>query len=142
MLVSKLDTSILKSPYVYIDITWILIFIYVTQNIELGLPFQLLFQPHTTTFPVLLVIIFCVSMIVPLHEELFFRGILFTYLEKKNLFAAFFIPSMIFSLIHINMPISSFIMSLSFSYLFWKYKSILVPFLAHSLWNLIVTFII
>lgn len=76
---------------------------------------------------------------VPL-QEIIFRGILITFLEKyvSNHFLIVFIASLIFSAIHwpFNSPLFSlgtFILSLYISYNFIRYRNIYLSILIHSL---------
>lgn len=79
-------------------------------------------------------------VIAPFCEELFFRGVLLTFLLRKfSASKAILITSLLFAVSHIRFE--DFFMLLFwgmiFGYLFYKTKSLWVSFLSHSLTNFI-----
>lgn len=106
------DFAALKSPSLYIQMVLLFLIIFFIQNIELNIPISISFKfPDFDPLTIILIIL-SACVIAPVQEEIFFRGILFTVLSKKNVPLAFIVTAILFSLIHIQLPISSFVMSL------------------------------
>ncbi len=75
-----------------------------------------------------------ISVLVPIIEELFFRGLIFRKLnEGFNLFFSIFIQAVFFGIAHLNVFRSpnSFIFGLILGYTFYITKSIYVPIILH-----------
>jgi membrane protease YdiL (CAAX protease family) len=85
-------------------------------------------------------------IIVPIYEELFYRGIGVGLLTKSgvNNFTSVFITSIFFSIVHlpvISQSISAFFLGLLCSYVYLKEKNILYPILIHIVYNLFETIV-
>jgi len=74
-------------------------------------------------------------------EEMFFRGFLFSIIERRyNSKSAVTISSVAFALSHINRPLHAplmLIFGFALSYCFYKLRNITSPIIAHALSNLI-----
>jgi membrane protease YdiL (CAAX protease family) len=79
------------------------------------------------------------STIVPIVEELYFRGYLLKELDRYKL-GVVFLSALFFSLYHVFSPwmlLSRFIALLPMTYFIWKYKDIRIGIIAHVLLNLV-----
>ena len=79
------------------------------------------------------------STIVPIVEELYFRGYLLKELDRYK-FGAIFLSALFFSLYHVFSPwmlLSRFVALLPMTYFIWKYKDIRIGIIAHVLLNLV-----
>lgn len=87
------------------------------------------------------------SIIIPIYEELFFRGVLLdNLLQRKKAFFAIIFVSFLFTIVHLDFNtstinienlISLFLSSIIFSYLFYLDRNILYPIIAHISYNLL-----
>lgn len=80
-----------------------------------------------------------ILIFAPLLEEIIFRKILFTGLNKKyNIYVALINSSLIFSLIHFNFlqSFETFFGGLLIGWIYFKTKSLIYPIIAHFLNNL------
>lgn len=81
-------------------------------------------------------------VIAPITEEIAFRGIVYTRVEKTtNAVIAIIVSSILFGLMHfmaggIILVIGAILMALVFGYIFYKYKSLWVCIIAHTIANL------
>ena len=90
------------------------------------------------------VMLIIVSVLAPISEELFFRGFMFSGLiklfrgEKKAIIASI-ISSTVFAVSHVDVGayFVTFVLGMSFTFLYWRTKTIWVPIFAHSLHNTI-----
>ncbi len=84
------------------------------------------------------------SILIPIAEELFFRGFLFTALRKRSSFwISAILSSVCFGLVHGD-PIAivyAFVLGLIISGVYEKSKSIYIPILLHMLINFISTMV-
>lgn len=79
------------------------------------------------------------SVLVPLHEELFFRGVLFlSMLKTMSPRGAIVISSLIFALFHFHpgLYIATFILGVMLSYVFYRYGNISYSIWLHILINI------
>jgi len=84
--------------------------------------------------------IISVILIIPIFEEVLFRGLIFNELKKYlNVFVAIIIQGAIFALSHGNMlqAIYTFIMAIVLAIVYDKTQSILAPMLFHVMYNLL-----
>lgn len=90
--------------------------------------------------PGLAVQILCLCLIVPIAEELVFRGIVYRRIrwESRPGFAIFY-SAAIFAVVHGNLVqgIYGFLMGLLLGYLYEKYGSVMAPVIAHMTANLV-----
>ena len=85
-----------------------------------------------------------ICFLVPILEELFFRGFLFNaFLGKFRLIYAIFLSSGIFAIMHgsIGFFVPLFFSSIMISFLYYKAKTIWAPVITHSLQNLFVVLV-
>ena len=83
--------------------------------------------------------IFCLGLVIPLTEELMFRGVLFKrYRERGSFMKAAVCSSLLFGLIHGNIVqfLYSFILGLLLSYVYEKYGSFKAPAVLHVVANI------
>ena len=101
---------------------------------------QLSISREITTIQLLSIVV-----LAPVTEEFYFRGILFNYFEKRNckLFILI-VTSLIFSIIHFNVPATPtlFILGISLGLIKLTTGSILITIIMHSLFNLIMLLMI
>lgn len=79
-------------------------------------------------------VLLIVAIIVPIHEELIYRGLLLLVPYNKIKYIMLVFSSILFSVIHPS-PIDTFWLSLAFGVLAIRFNSIVVPIVAHSIWN-------
>lgn len=99
----------------------------------------------TTSTSLLVVLIFCIILIVPMIEELLFRGFLQNWIKKfMDPWKAIAVTSLIFALFHfsptqgmgnIELIISLFILSCFLGFIYERQKSLWAPFFLHSIFN-------
>ena len=86
-----------------------------------------------------------IVVIAPVVEEFYFRGILFNYFEKRNgkLFILI-LTSLIFSIIHFNVPATPtlFILGISLGLIKLTTDSIFITIIMHSIFNCIMLLMI
>lgn len=95
---------------------------------------EILYMPG---FPVQ---ILCVGIIIPIMEEMVFRGLVYKRMkESKSMFYAMFTSSVLFGLYHGNSVqfIYALLTGLMLAYLYEKYGSLKAPILAHMLMNIV-----
>lgn len=79
------------------------------------------------------------STVGPGVEEIYFRGILYTFLRKIGLFTAMSLSALIFALFHFSggaIPLIPLVGGLVFALSFEHSKSLVTPLLIHALGNL------
>ena len=84
--------------------------------------------------------ILCLGILIPICEELVFRGLMFRRLRQGNSFlAAALYSSVVFGFLHANMVqmLYGFILGLTFCYLYEKYGSVKAPVFAHIASNIL-----
>ena len=90
-------------------------------------------------------IIFGATVISPIVEEIFFRKILYGILKEYiGVFFGVFSTSILFSIIHLNLYsfFTLFIFSIILCFIYEQIKSIYVPILVHSMFNLVMILLI
>jgi membrane protease YdiL (CAAX protease family) len=74
--------------------------------------------------------------VIPLSEELIFRGILFNVIKKYNKILSYLLTSIIFYYYHGEMRSEwNFITSILFCWVYDKYKTIVAPITLHMIYN-------
>jgi membrane protease YdiL (CAAX protease family) len=94
---------------------------------------------------IIIVLLFSISIIAPITEEIIFRGLIQEYLlDSYNYITAIIITSILFTILHINGLFLIFIISIILGYYKYKTENILVPIGIHFLYNttLIIIFLI
>lgn len=84
--------------------------------------------------------ILCLGILIPICEELVFRGLMFRRLRQGNSFlAAALYSSVVFGFLHANLVqmLYGFILGLTFCYLYEKYGSVKAPVFAHISSNIL-----
>lgn len=79
-----------------------------------------------------------IVVLAPLAEEIFFRGLLYTYLRAKiGKILAAICSSFLFGLAHLELwaIFPTFLAGLGFTYFFEKQRTLKAPILAHMIWN-------
>jgi membrane protease YdiL (CAAX protease family) len=91
------------------------------------------------SFGILLYNVFLIAVLAAVGEELLFRGLLLRLLfdKTRNVHAAVWISSVIFSAIHLQFYgfFPRMLLGAYFGYLLWCSKSIWLPILAHFIYN-------
>lgn len=93
--------------------------------------------------PSLGVQIVCLGILVPICEELVFRGLMYKRLREYSGFVVSMLYSaFVFSFVHINLvqAVYAFVMAVVFAYVYEKYGSVKAPVIAHVSANLIAVF--
>ena len=88
---------------------------------------------------------FSILLISPLIEELYFRGILLSQLNKRFTYLfSILVSSLLFSFIHFNILSFSTLLSLGISLSFLRiwFNSILIPIIGHIIFNSIMLYFI
>ncbi len=83
-------------------------------------------------------LVFCVVILGPAAEELFFRGFLFAALEKKmGKMIAIILSSLIFALAHetVWVAIPIFFGGMAFALLYSYFRDIILNMMVHAVWN-------
>lgn len=89
--------------------------------------------------PPLAVQLICLGILIPVCEELVFRGLLFKRLrERAGYMQAALYSSAVFGFLHVNMVqmLYGFILGMMLAYLYEKYGSVKAPVAAHIVMNL------
>ena len=92
---------------------------------------------YSAAFPVQIV---CLGILVPISEELVFRGLLFQRLRERGTFLqAALYSALVFGLMHMNMVqnLYGYILGMMLAYVYEKYGSVKAPILAHMTMNLL-----
>lgn len=92
---------------------------------------------YSASFPIQIV---CLGVLIPLCEELVFRGLMFKRVRERAPFLqAALYSSFVFAFLHANMiqMLYGFLMGMAFCYAYEKYGSVKAPALAHIAANLL-----
>ncbi len=79
------------------------------------------------------------GILVPIHEELFFRGVIFTYLLKITTpKRAIIFSSIVFAIFHLHPGLlpGTFILGLMMGFVYFRYRNIIYPILLHMIINI------
>ena len=133
----KLDP--LKRKETYLWIMGILIFKFMMINIMEGFNSIGSFALFPFSFSEYLQLLMIVALIVPLQEELLYRGLLLLVPSQKIKYLMLIISSVAFALIHPT-PTTAFWLGLGNGVVAIRFNNLLVPLIVHSLWNIFVTF--
>ncbi|EJV55933.1 CPBP family intramembrane glutamic endopeptidase [Bacillus cereus] len=140
------DTAVLKNQSTYIYILIGFIIIGVSQYIMLTLlgietaeqqRNQLSSTNIQNSVVQIVIYILSVAIIVPIKEEIMYRGILYRFLKRKHGFIiGIIISSILFGFLHVGFPITAMIMGIVFVVLYQKTHSIIPSIILHIFWNL------
>lgn len=130
---SFLNLSPLSKKISYLWIVGILAIVLLIQH----KPFSFYLLPLDFFEYIQLIII--ASIIVPINEELLYRGFLILVPPEKLRYLMLIISSVLFASIHSNF-VGALILGLALGFLAIRFRNLLVPIAAHSLWNLFATF--
>lgn len=87
---------------------------------------------------------FLIVIVAPIVEEIFFRGLVYSYLrERYGVTKAIIFSAAFFGVMHLSAWafIGTFLAGLGLAYLFEKSKSLYTSIIGHMVWNGIITFI-
>ncbi len=90
---------------------------------------------YASPFPVQLI---CLGLLIPVSEELMFRGILYKrYRERQNFWYSALCSAVLFSFTHVSMTqmIYAFLLGLMLAYVYEKFGSFLAPAFLHAFMN-------
>jgi len=85
-----------------------------------------------------LLVAFAAAVLAPIAEEIYFRGYVFrAYLDQKGPLQAYVFSSLLFALVHLNLPavLPIFVMGLFLAFLYRRSGSILPGMVAHAVNN-------
>jgi uncharacterized protein len=108
-----------------------LILFFLKQN-----PFNLIRVPLPQTPRDLMIFFLIGGVIAPISEEIFFRGILFSYFSKWGLLKAVIISTLIFVFFHPQAGLTQAVGGVVFALSYHFCHSLLAPIIIHSLGNL------
>ncbi|WGG44740.1 CPBP family intramembrane metalloprotease [Rossellomorea sp. DA94] len=137
--VFSLDVLKEKKMYMWITITLICVTFLKQTIIGFEDTFGLIRLPQLTTLH-LFFLLLNVCLIVPIQEELLYRGLLIIVPSKRWKLVMFFFSSITFAFLH-TYPLQIIWLGLGLGVLALRFNNIWVPIIAHSLWNLLVTYI-
>ncbi|WP_445506481.1 lysostaphin resistance A-like protein [Niallia sp. 03190] len=83
-------------------------------------------------------LLFRVTVLVPIQEELLYRGLLILVPSKRIKYLMLIVSSILFAIIHSN-PFQMVWLGLGF--LAIRFNNIWIPIIAHAIWNLLATFV-
>jgi len=100
-----------------------------------------LIQSRTPVKPLQIALLFCIGSIIgPVAEEIFFRGILYSFFRRWGIFAALLISTLVFVLLHQvrgpAIPVTQAIGGILFGIAFEVEKNLMVPITIHALGNM------
>jgi uncharacterized protein len=132
----KIEPLKIGVTYVWIILAIITVYLmmYLFTDVK-GILFYLS-QLKTSYFILLLI---RVVIIVPIEEELVYRGLLLLVPNKKIKYFMLVVSSIIFALIHED-PLKIIWLALGLGILGIRFNNIWIPIIAHGLWNLLVSF--
>lgn len=144
-----IDFSVLRSKKTYLYVALGFIFFMVTQYIfiyvlKVDNPMQqqddLGLNQLSSTFDYI-IYAFLIVLVVPIKEEILFRGIFHRFFETKypryGFWLGLIISSVIFGLLHFGVEVSAIVMGATFVILYWLTKSLVTSMLLHMTWNLL-----
>jgi membrane protease YdiL (CAAX protease family) len=99
-------------------------------------PFNSIRVPLPQTPRDLMIFFLVGGVIAPISEEIFFRGILFSYLSKWGLLKAVIISTLIFVFFHPQAGLTQAVGGVVFALSYYFGHSLLAPIIIHSLGNL------
>lgn len=83
--------------------------------------------------------VICLGIVIPLAEELMFRGILYKrYRERQNFWYSAICSSLLFSFMHVSLTqmLYTFLLGLMLAYVYEKFGSFCAPFVLHVFINM------
>lgn len=99
-------------------------------------PFRLIHTHIPEHLSDLIVFILIAGFIAPIAEELFFRGIIYGFLRYMGIFAALFISTLIFALLHSKAGITQIIGGILFAVAYEAEGKLMVPITIHIIGNI------
>jgi len=99
-------------------------------------PFRLIHTHIPKHLSDLIVFILIAGFIAPIAEELFFRGIIYGFLRYMGVFAALFISTLIFALLHSKAGITQIIGGILFAVAYEAEEKLMVPITIHIIGNI------
>ena len=108
----------------------------------LGLPMDkpqlALFLPENLSWPVMLALLALGGLVIPFAEELFFRGVLHTWLrERWGVWVAVAVGSTVFGIVHghLTIGIMAAFLGVVLALLYERSRSLTVCFVVHAVYN-------
>ncbi|MDX8344944.1 CPBP family intramembrane glutamic endopeptidase [Rossellomorea sp. YZS02] len=137
--VFSLDVLKDRKMYVWVIITLMCVTFLKQASIGFEDTFGLIRLPQLSTFH-LFFLLLNVCLIVPIQEELLYRGLLIIVPSKRWKVVMLISSSITFALLH-TYPLQIIWLGLGLGVLALRFNNLWVPIIAHSLWNLLVTYI-
>lgn len=137
--VFSLDILKDKKMYVWITVTLVCVTFLKQTSIGFEDTFGLIRLPQLSTLH-LFFLLLNVCLIVPIQEEILYRGLLILVPSNRLRVVMLIISSITFALLHTD-PLQIIWLGLGLGVLAIRFNNIWVPIIAHSLWNLLVTYI-
>ncbi|MEK3977314.1 type II CAAX endopeptidase family protein [Psychrobacillus sp. FSL K6-2684] len=122
--------------YIWIFITILLVYIMMFLFTDVS---GLTFYSSPLNFSYFILLLIRVVIIVPIEEEIVYRGLLLLVPSNKIKYLMLIVSSFIFALIHDD-PYKIIWLSLGLGILGIRFNNIWIPIIAHSIWNLFVSF--
>ncbi|MCA1057512.1 CPBP family intramembrane metalloprotease [Rossellomorea aquimaris] len=137
--VFSLDILKDKKMYVWITVTLVCVTFLKQTSIGFEDTFGLIRLPQLSTLH-LFFLLLNVCLIVPIQEEILYRGLLILVPSNRLRVVMLIISSITFALLHTD-PLQIIWLGLGLGVLAIRFNNIWVPIIAHSIWNLLVTYI-
>ncbi|MFI8685929.1 lysostaphin resistance A-like protein [Rossellomorea sp. NPDC077527] len=137
--VFSLDILKDKKMYVWITVTLVCVTFLKQTSIGFEDTFGLIRLPQLSTLH-LFFLLLNVCLIVPIQEEILYRGLLILVPSNRLRVVMLIISSITFALLHTD-PLQIIWLGVGLGVLAIRFNNIWVPIIAHSLWNLLVTYI-
>ncbi|WP_226673515.1 CPBP family intramembrane glutamic endopeptidase [Rossellomorea aquimaris] len=137
--VFSLDVLKDRKMYVWVIITLMCVTFLKQASIGFEDTFGLIRLPQLSTFH-LFFLLLNVCLIVPIQEELLYRGLLIIVPSKRWKVVMFVLSTVTFALLH-TYPLQIIWLGLGLGVLALRFNNLWIPIIAHSLWNLLVTYI-
>jgi len=128
----------LKSGVTYVWIIIALIAVYFMMYLFTDVK-GILYYSSPLKFSYFVLLLIRLVIIVPIEEEIVYRGLLLLVPYKKIKYLMLVVSSIIFALIHDD-PLKIIWLALGLGILGIRFNNIWIPIIAHGLWNLFVSF--
>lgn len=135
------NITLLKDKKSYVWIFIVLLAVIILKQASMGFPdsFGMIKTPQL--HPVyLLILLFRVTVLVPIQEELLYRGLLILIPSKRINYLMLIFSSILFAFIHSD-PFQMVWLGLGLGFLAIRFNNIWIPIIAHLIWNLLATFV-
>ncbi|MFT8323531.1 MAG: CPBP family intramembrane glutamic endopeptidase [Bacillus sp. (in: firmicutes)] len=135
------NITLLKDKKSYVWIFFVLVAVVILKQASMGFPgsFGMIKMPQLHPFH-LLIVLFRVAVLVPIQEELLYRGLLILVPSKRIQYLMLIVSSILFASIHSN-PFQMVWLGFGLGFLAIRFNNIWIPIIAHAIWNLLATFV-